>query len=65
MTEFGVLCTMGDGDKTLITIPATDADAALAEVRRHRTIFDGAPSSRPSRRIVEIHEVKEIAAWDE
>lgn len=64
MSEFGVRCTMADGEDTLITVDAETPEAALYEVRAHQRLFGPgdpagewlAPRRDPSKTIVRVHE---------
>lgn len=63
---------MGDGEDTIITVPAYDAGEAGALVRSHRQMFygpgDGAgrwlASKVPSSTIVEVHEARPLVEWE-
>lgn len=72
LEEYGVLCTMGDGDKCLITVEAASAEGARAEVNRHKSLFygpgDGAgrwlAGKFPDTTVVEVHEARPITEWE-
>lgn len=69
--EYGVRCTMADGEDTLITVKAHDGDDAMRQVVGHISLFygpgDGAgrwlASRDPSRTITQAHEAKPLKEW--
>lgn len=71
MASFGVRCTMGDGEDTVMTVDAQDAAGALAQVHQHQSVFGGhdAPGNwlrsrrPPEKDIVQIHEAKPMGEW--
>ena len=70
--DYGVRCTMGDGEDTLITTSAATPEDALRAVKGHVSLFGGDDAAGqwlsaqrdPSRTIVTIHEAKPLEEWE-
>lgn len=64
MSEFGVRCTMGDGEDALIAVDASNEQAALAAVQQHYRMFGPvdtagawlASKRDPAKTITRVHE---------
>lgn len=70
-TQFGVRCTMANGEDFIVTLDALDEQDALEQVQAHQALFYGPGDAAGRwltgmnpRTLKTIHEAKPLSEWN-